>query len=147
MIDWFIVLIPLALLPVFLLFVFVGCPLDREGLATPVGFGYEGGLGTDVQRFDAAVSGPESLPPLVTLTRIEQGTPPLQAAGEEGLTLGFVGIDSEGDVTCTCTITLKPVDEFTAPEVRHPNKSKHKMKEEDAPSFRLERDEDDFVVN
>jgi hypothetical protein len=32
MIDWLVLLVPLAALPVVLVFVFVGCPLDREGI-------------------------------------------------------------------------------------------------------------------
>ena len=32
MIDWFVLLMPFAALPIVLLFVFVGCSLDRPGI-------------------------------------------------------------------------------------------------------------------
>ena len=44
MIDWYVALVPLLLIPVFLLFVFTGCVLDRQGQAPTVMFEYSPGL-------------------------------------------------------------------------------------------------------
>lgn len=44
MIDWFVLLVPFAVLPLVLMFGFVGCPLDRSGLPGPPRLSIPSGL-------------------------------------------------------------------------------------------------------
>ena len=144
MVDWFVLLTPLVLLPIILLLVFLGCTLDRKGKAVPVVFTYEGQLGTDVERFDAQCTAGFGVFNL--MTRIEEGTPQLLAAGDD-ITAGTVPIDSEGDISCTCTVVKKAVGMDPAETVTVSSPAKSKIEDEDPPSFRLERGgEDGFRI-
>ena len=146
MIDWFVLLTPLVLLPIILLLVFLGCTLDRDGKAVPVVFGYQSQLGTDVERFDAVTTAAFGF--FNTVTRIEEGMPQLLAAGEEHVSFGTVSIDDEGDITCQCTITRKPTEDEPDPDPEELDPiTKHKTEGEDPPSFKLVRKgDDDFEV-
>jgi hypothetical protein len=148
MIDWFVVLIPLALLPIVLLLGFLGCPLDRDGQGTPVTFSYPPVLNDDVQRFEAVFDvsdlknedGDPAMADVPPISRVDQGTPPLLAAGEEQTVAGFVGLGSHGWINCTCTLTLQPADDLSDPvELGPMSWRKYKNEDEDIQGFRLSR--------
>jgi hypothetical protein len=120
MIDWFALLIPLVLVPILLLFVFVGCTLDKTGLPseTNIVFAYGPGLDTIASHIqvDLKVTWPvfqegESLPSEFTLLRGAGETSPILPGGEniEDGTLG-IGLVDDAAVTCVCTITPIPAD-------------------------------------
>jgi hypothetical protein len=118
MIDWFIVLVPLAALPVVMLFVFIGCALNSEGIAWPMVALFIGkGFDTDIQSIEvtfqynlAGGESPSNLRVSVTLQ------PPSLTAGT------FINKTSElnlldepaGSLNCTCVITKKQtLEQFT----------------------------------
>jgi hypothetical protein len=156
MVDWLVVLIPLVLVPIVLLFAFAGCVLDPDGQGTPVTFSYPPQLNVDVHRFEASFQlslenseGDPSSSVVPPVTRVNEGTPPLLAAGEQQLTAGLVGVDNHGSITCTCVVTLRPDEEFGEPVELPPvtSPAKEKVEEEDAPHFELVREGEKFRVD
>lgn len=113
MIDWFVLLTPLALLPVFLLFVFIGCVLDPSGtkdpnaplyIDSPIYFKY----GPEV-----VAQGVVSLDISVQLVGFEPGVenpPPVYLDSFESeetiLIIGMIPLSSEGSVTCLCDVSM-----------------------------------------
>jgi hypothetical protein len=145
MIDGFVLLIPLVLLPILVLFVFVGCVLDRSGnRSAPIRFSYVGDF-SDVQRIEVTF----------TFTPTEQegsqfadaaGTldikgDQVQPNGATDLPDGTVSFSDEGTVTCSCTVTKKPpqpgdpAEQFTTDSL-----GKDKDEDADPPPFTLVRD-------
>ena len=166
MIDWYVVLVPLALLPIFLLFVFTGCVLDREGLL-PIGIQFEYSSGLPLNS--------ESAPGLERIEweynlKLERdpdfgegviGSPPggedvgpfvLEgtAIKEEGDTHQYdISIESYGPITCSCTIVTKP-----NPSTSEPSQTivlaqvvKNKIEDERPPTFQLSRDGTGFLLS
>ncbi len=151
MIDWYVLLVALILLPILLLFGFVGCVLNREGAqGSPITFTYQPGLDVDVQSivvtFAVAVSsednGGSQFP--VTSGPFTRSSGTILPAGET-ITDGSAGLDEVGTVTCTCTVTMKPPEpgpfEEPQPGTVFPlSLPKNKVEDENAPAFALVRD-------
>jgi len=144
MLDWFVLLVPLAVLPIILLFAFVGCPLDRSGLATSLPFSWGPGLGDGdvtsiVVTFTASVAegegggsvfeGPKS----VTLSGAQLVT-------GDSVGIVFLTLPEYGPVTCNCTVTgTTPAAPGSPPAL-----VKEKLEDEPAPPFHLSRDQAGF---
>ncbi len=152
MIDWFVLLVPLMVLPIVLLLVFVGCVLDRMGGKEPSGtvtFTYAPGL----------TSEPPNLPKAQSFVVTWSGSlggslNPIQRGGDsdmaidnagETITAGDVGADSDGGVMCICNIvaSVPPDDPAPLPAIAS---STEKAEGVDAPSFTLVRSGDSFAI-
>jgi hypothetical protein len=168
MIDWSVLLIPIALLPVVLLFAFVGCRLDKSGANpdAPISFTYPAGLtapsgpGPALQSiawqytldltfdpdFGEGIIG--SPPTTVGPFKREPGTSAaIASAGETHQ--HFVQLRTYGDVICTCTVVTAPnppFDDTTKTITRGPL-AKEKIEDEPGPAFQLTRDGDTFQLS
>jgi hypothetical protein len=141
MIDWFVLFAAaLALVPIVLLFAFVGCVLDREGkLGPPINLTYQMGL-EEIDTIEASLlfvldndgkSVPQ--PPPVTITNVN-------AAGDT-VALGNAPFESTGTVTCTCVLTTKTEPPFDAePVIASAFKTVAKAEDEPVAEFKLFRD-------
>ena len=140
MLDWFVLLVPLAVLPIILLFAFVGCPLDRSGQATSLPFSWGPGLGNGdvtsiVVTFTASVAEGEGGgsvfkgPTTVTLSGAQ-----LVTGGTVGIT--FLTLQDYGPVTGICTVT----GTVAAGNLPDPLPPKEKLEDEPPPPFHLSRD-------
>jgi hypothetical protein len=151
MIDWFVLLTPLALLPIFLLFVFIGCPLLRGGLATegPFRFYYPPNLGENSLVLTIEVSleyqsdwfcpeeeGESTFwnvePPPQTIVNLDQDG--------DTVNLGVVDLACRGWVECRCIFT------GTASSQNPVFGSRVKNEDEMPPTFYLNRDENDIFT-
>ena len=146
MIDWFVLLTPLALLPIFLLFVFIGCVLDSSGLGTegPITFTYGPGLDENSLVLTITVSieyqdnwycpekeGESTFwnvpPPDKVIVNIDPN------GGKE--LLGIVKFVCSGTIECHCTIT-------GTGSVQSPvYGEKYKNEDDVSPTFHLSVDE------
>jgi hypothetical protein len=139
MVDWFVVLTPLLLIPIVFPFVCVGCVLTRQGGAAPLSFLYQQGL-DDVDSIEVHVdvSG-------LTDDDDDEGVPPVQSiqVGDietEGTDaqrrhhLGTVPAISKGTMVCTCTVTM-----LQGPAQEADSKTYEKVESEPVPEFRLSR--------
>ncbi len=147
MIDWFVLLIPLVLLPIFLLFVFVGCVLDKDGKGPPgpisndttIHFVYEPGLDTDVHTIlikftlgpEAQTSG-ATAPDKIVLS--EDDVLPLG----DSIPAGDIPLDSFGRFTCSGIIVQ--IKNESDNEVHTEAVSAYKAANEIGPTFTLKRD-------
>jgi hypothetical protein len=146
-IDWFVVLTPLLLLPVFLPFVFVGCALNSHGApAQPVRLTFGEGVGNHVDSVTVMFTFTPSGAPAPTLAAIETLT-----GGEISAADSMVDKTDEfamhkqppGDLICTCTITKKD----TLEEVTKALGQKHDMDAGTILSiFELTTDGDSFEI-
>jgi hypothetical protein len=118
MTDWFALLTPLLVLPIILLFVFVGCALDRAGhsnlpILLRIGSGFETGVESIAITFTfdpksgemtaTWAAGQSASDFDATLTLLG----PLPANGYELTEYGVnaLQLESEGDVKCECVVT------------------------------------------
>ncbi len=135
MIDWYVLLIPLALLPILLLLIFVGCDLAlelEEFKAAPPGpvpitFHYSAGLDEDLDAIVVTLTGtaPMTITPFYTAQ--------LDANGG-GESVGAISLSASGWITCICTITKSATG---AEEKVEGDVTKFKGIDEDAPKFTL----------
>lgn len=168
MIDWFVVLIPLLLVPIFALFVFVGCVLDREGKApgSPITFSYPAGLDSPsgnapglssiVWQYnmdldsDLEWGGPGQIGGPTSAGPFERGAGAGQAIDGNGETHSHMAyIESEGPVTCSCTLVTKanpPFDNQTNTINLNPV-TKQKIEDETGPGFVLSRSGTGFTLS
>ena len=117
MMDWFVLLVPLAALPIALLFVFVGCALDTSGVPLPtVALLIEAGFETDIDTvkvtFQYSLSSGESPS---NLTAIQTLSGPNLVEGtfiDKSSDLNLAG-QPEGELSCTCLITRKTLEQAT----------------------------------
>ena len=137
MIDWFVLLgAAIALVPIVLLFAFAGCVLDREGkLPPPTNFSYQIGL-EEIDTIEITL--------MFTLdTGNTTATETVEDVNPEGGALELKGalLESEGTVSCICTLTTKTEPPFDE-EAQTFSASKTVNKEEDEllPDFKLSRD-------
>jgi hypothetical protein len=144
MIDWFVVLTPLMLLPIVLIFGFVGCILNRYGTRYIPIFQFQGGLGSPsgplvslrvtltltVDSFSktaappmlTAIGGdfPKKAPPGQPEQMGTISFPSLQAGVEDAVfNTGEIG--AAIDVTLACFVTIVGDTEFEVPVNQHPN--------------------------
>ena len=146
MIDWFVLLIPLVLLPIFLLFVFVGCHtiLGLDEFLEPIYFSYDGGLSgeddnSDIQAFRMEIWFEGKV--IGTMERSNpifpspDDPPKIEEDGETDLGVAAIGLDKEGDIECTVNGTLQSGEPFA--EVKH---KENKIEDQIPPKFRLARD-------
>ncbi len=149
MIDWFVLLTPLVLLPILLLFVFIGCRLDTAGAIPPSGvveFSYQPGLGLEFPNKPKVVSfvvtweGPLA-GSLASISRGGESAPAINNdAGEMFLQAGDVGVESEGVITCKCAVTYI-ADPLAGDETSENfSSAKEKVADVSAPRFELVRD-------
>lgn len=105
MIDWFVLFVPLALLPLFLLLVFVGCGLPRQGTGpTPASLQFGPGSFANVQSVEVTFT--------FVLGEIAQTSGPLlvnaeQITPDNVIVFSASLLSDAPDVTCACAITLK----------------------------------------
>ena len=150
MIDWFVLLTPLVLLPIFLLLVFVGCAavtgLDDFSVTSYTAFGYVKGLKDKVNSIvwsfevvlepggivTGTIGGGPSPPP--TTYSLTSGQIDDVNGGE--IPDGYINIESEGSVTCHCTVT-KAGASSSEPEL---TLTKDKYEDEPPPTFTLALD-------
>jgi hypothetical protein len=144
MIDGFVLLAPLILLPIILLFVFVGCPLDSEGTQyMPVhlvyGPGFETNESIEVTFQFRLPSGDEPLDRRKTETINKQDIDP----NGGGITAwGVMYTLDDGKVECKCTIETSQGNFVPVPLETCP-----KEKGEDFERrFNLSRDGDSFIL-
>jgi hypothetical protein len=131
MIDWFVLMLPLAALPVILIFGFLGCVLDRSGSGAAVApdFIYPPGLEETLVsltvKMTLSING-DSQSDSRLLTAVSGD---LKPAGERlNFTNLFIDKSSLGqigpafDVTCVCTIVVVNQSGSTnVPVTPHPN--------------------------
>jgi|SaaInl7_200m_RNA_FD_contig_61_1205656_length_2137_multi_6_in_0_out_0_2 hypothetical protein len=143
MIDWFVLLTPLALLPIFLLLVFIGCVLDRSGTGSQVFFSYPSGLTNDglvtsitvslefggdfdcEEEDEGSTFGPSPPSPTTIATVNPNG---------DTISLGLISLSCSGGIRCCCTFM------GTAGSQNPCSGFKNKDEDESAPSFTLNRD-------
>ena len=160
MIDWFVVLLPIILLPIVLLFAFVGCVLDREGglpggsvrfiypanMANPdsnnpglgsIEWTYTLDLDSDLEFGVGQIGGPTTAGPFERGGTSGTGIAP---AGETVPHL--VHLDTYGQVTCNCTVVTNTTPPFDtqAPMTFNLSAAKPKQEDETGPAFTLTRD-------
>jgi len=136
MIDWFVLLIPLVLLPIFLLFVFVGCGLERMGRwtgdgisnTTTVDFHYVEGVKDAVLQIDIEFKFDGNLLGAVIMEQDD-----FSADGGH-MPAGDILLTSEGEITCEGKVTM--VGDLAGADVSV--EPKQKKKDEPAPSFTLQ---------
>jgi hypothetical protein len=145
MIDWFVVLVPLVLLPIVLLFVFVGCTYDYDVLVLlPVILHYGPGSETNVESIEVTFEfgAHSSTRTLFHQDSVPDGGEIIKPDG--GKIEEFVApVNEEGQVECTCLIKMKqtPVPQFEPA-------SAHKEEDEDLQGhFELSRDGDSFNLD
>jgi hypothetical protein len=143
MIDWFVLLIPLVLLPILVLFVFVGCPLDRSGnRSAPIRFSYVGDY-SDVQSIEATFTFTPSktegseFPHSVGVIPLTGDQ--VKPGGDTDLPDGTLFLPDIGTLKCSCTITKKLSQPGEQP-IKEDSPDKDKDEDEDPPSFTLVRD-------
>ena len=112
MIDWFILLIPLALLPIFMLLVFVGCTVNRAGtmpFAHPATLEIGEGSFSEVERIEVSFGAEGGEPKASEFLPIQKDEIVI------GKTVEYSGIQSDDDVNvfCTCVITIS-IDPYKA---------------------------------
>lgn len=169
MMDWFVLLIPLALLPILLLFVFVGCELDRSGTGdSPIKFQYDPGL-HEASNSDPGLGSIEWKYKLELEIDPEWGGPGIIGDTPGGTFVGpfvrsadnstailakgethlyFIQFASYGWVTCTCTVITKgnpPFDNQTE-TFELDDVKKKKNEDESGPAFQLSRDGSGFKL-
>jgi hypothetical protein len=112
MIDWFVLLVPLAVLPVFLIFGFVGCVLDTEGIPAAPGFTYPAGLPVPIGsvlklKVKMEVTGEDGDSKSEQQNRSPEGII-IKPTGEtiEFPSIDLEEIDAEEEGTASCTVTL-----------------------------------------
>ena len=152
MIDWFVLLIPLALLPVFLLFVFVGCHLIGGAgeliIQAPVSFNYDGNLDTkdnpetDIMSFTVEIEYQANIIGSITRANPEfedpaTDPPKIDNNGDHNIPVAHIDPGSEGEIKCTCRITLQSGTELD-PITNTITKSENA----NPPEFTLERHPD-----
>lgn len=134
MIDWFVILIPLALLPIFLLFVFVGCVLTREGQRSAVLFTYENGL-TELKKLDVhwslSIESEEGESEFIALDEIHLEQPALSST--QTIDVGGISLGSNGILHCQWKVTKS--DDSTL----EGTKAKNKEEDETSPAFSLQK--------
>jgi hypothetical protein len=120
MIDWFVLLVPFAVLPVVLIFGFVGCVLDTEGIPSAPNFSYPPGLPVPVGSVmtlavSMVVTGADGASDSDSETRTAVTPPPppaltLKPTGEiitfPKIDLEAIDAEVEGSATCTVTLTI-----------------------------------------
>ncbi len=137
MIDWFVVLTPLLLIPIVFPFVCVGCVLTKEGGASHLSFLYQQGLDeVDSLEVHVDVSGLTnddgdvgSVPSLQFGDIETEGTD-----GERRHHLGYIPATSTGTIVCTCTLTM-----LDGPDQEADAKTIEKVEHEPVPEFTLSR--------
>jgi hypothetical protein len=126
MIDWFVVLAPLAAAPVVLLFVFLGCPVTEFTIWEGPSLSWGGGFNSDIDKIDVTASyfNPDTGDPPIDLV-LQQGDPPIDRAPGQPFTCAGLAAFFDGsspinfdiskalyslpdiEVSCTCRITEK----------------------------------------
>ncbi len=157
MIDLFVILIPLVLLPILLLFVFVGCDivtgLDEFTVSAPIFFSYDGGLdsgndpASDLQSFLVEFWFQDEFQDelIGQVQRInyefQEPNDPTRIieTGHDNIPGAWIGLPKDGYIICTLYGTLQSDQDL--PSDPDPTKKK-KEKDENPPSFKLERDPD-----
>lgn len=157
MIDWTVLLIPLALLPIVSLLTFVGCALDREGKLTFTKFTYQDGLNFHSSNFPGVDSleweysldlevdaewggpgiigsaGPETVGPF------QRGTDDSDPIGPQGETHQHaINSDTHGTITVKCTVLTRESPSFE-PTTYVLSTPKEKISGEPGPEFQLVR--------
>ena len=149
MLDWFVILTSLVLIPVVLLLAFVGCAqvegLDKYHFTTPVSFEYKGDLPKDVQSLEWRFNFVD----LTSPTAVEELTDwfkrtgaEIKIAGESDIVGSVIDLRSHGSITCFCQVTTKN----TPPQVIPTQQMKDKDEDFSAPRFRLVRDGSSFAI-
>ncbi len=125
MVDWFVLLIPLVLLPIILLFGYVGCVLDRAGGASPIDLRFPGTIFGTVSTINVSLKVDEE----GSTTLSSPKNTPVTAASANPAYVGSAGINIAGTVTCSCS--------FTPPGAPPVSLSKPKIECEPSPQFEL----------
>jgi hypothetical protein len=142
MIDGFVLLAPLILLPIILLFVFIGCTLDTTGAQVAVRLVYGPGFETDIESIEVKFEF-NPVEPLSHLVAIETLThDEILPEGNSVVKETLVSLGDEGEIECTCVIT-----KMQTPEPIFCFESIHKARDEDVERFfQLSREGDDFSL-
>jgi hypothetical protein len=117
MVDWFVLLVPLAALPIVLLFVFIGCSLDRSGIPLPVvGIVMGAGLSTGVDNvkveFQYSLLSKES-PSDLNLKLTLQGAQLAEDTFIDRSSELNLTSEPEGHLECKCVITKQSLEQVT----------------------------------
>ena len=115
MIDWFVLLVPFAVLPLVLIFGFVGCTLNTEGTGAVPRFIYPPGLPSPIGSLltlaaTMTVTGAFGLSNSATVTLTV--SPPLSSLKPKGDIVEFpinmeaIGAKEDGTASCTVTLTI-----------------------------------------
>jgi hypothetical protein len=147
MIDWFVLLVPFAVLPVVLILGFVGCFLDVEGIPDAPSFTYPSGLPTmptgNVVKLvvTMTVTGEDGASGSETATRSA-----LEINNANGETIKFPSIvleaidaQEEGSAVCTVILTIGGNPDTTLPALSttHDNPTADFTLSGTAPGFTL----------
>jgi hypothetical protein len=117
MMDWIVLLVPLAALPIALLFVFVGCALDTSGTPLPtvallIGAGFETDIDTVKVTFQYSLSSGESPSNLTAIQTLSGSDLDEGTLIDKSSDLNLVD-QPEGKLSCTCLITRKTLEQVT----------------------------------
>jgi hypothetical protein len=128
MIDWTVLLLPLATLPVILIFGFVGCTLSRTGTKpdSAPGFIFPGGLHLKVVsltvKMTLSINGSSQSDSRTASDVLGDFTPGGGRFDFSNLTIDGSGqIGAAFDVTCVCTIIVVGQGPTNVPVTPHPN--------------------------
>jgi hypothetical protein len=117
MIDWFILLVPLSVLPVILIFGFIGCTLDRRGSPPVPALHFPAGLNLSLNMIEVTmtVSGSHEqksgfqhwnavdIPPAGGVLQFSIDVASIDTNGTPGE--GMIGPDLTAD--CSCLLTIR----------------------------------------
>jgi hypothetical protein len=131
MIDWFVLLVPFAVLPVVLILGFVGCVLDTEGIPAAPSFTYPPSLPVPIGSVFAltvnmTVTGEDGASKSAQESRSPGGII-IKPTGETiefpSIDLEAIDAEEEGSATCTVTLTISgnPDTTFSLPPANHTN--------------------------
>jgi hypothetical protein len=120
MIDWFVLLVPFAVLPLVLIFGFAGCVLDTEGIPSAPNFSYPPALPVPVGSVmtlavTMTVTGADGASASDSATRTAVTPPPppaltMKPTGEiitfPKIELEAIDAEEEGSASCTVILTI-----------------------------------------
>jgi hypothetical protein len=129
MIDWFVMLVPFAVLPVVLIFGFVGCALDTEGIPAAPGLTYPPSLPVPIGSVltiavSMTVTGEDGDSKSAQASRSVMEIKPTGETIEfPSIELDAIDAEEEGSATCTVTLTISgnPDTTFSLPTATHTN--------------------------
>ncbi len=105
--DWFLLLAPLILLPIVLLFVFVGCTLPRAGTKSTCAIRFSYGALTNQYINELNVQFKVIDFPFTVLRSLQWQAGQLLLEGET-VDAASTDLDAEGNITCECDFDIGP---------------------------------------